>query len=116
MKEKTRILNANQPQPIQPHTILDRDWVLKAQAEFAKQLICGMAYIGEPGACRERYQEVTLLTPKKVAERACDLAQCAFEEFERRGWVMPVPFYDEMVKQLRATEEAGSPIGFSNSQ
>ena len=30
-------------------------------------------------------------TPKQIAEAACDVAAAAFEEFERRGWLIAVP-------------------------
>ena len=109
MKEKTKLLNAVQSRPIQPHILQDRNWVTNAQAEYAKELIkCG-GY-AEFGESREHYQEMKVVTPQQFVKRACDIAEEAYKEFERRKWLIEVPFYDECVAAL---EHEVVPTGFT---
>jgi hypothetical protein len=52
---------------------------------------------GEDSAGRSKLR---VLTPFELTERACDIADHAFTQFERRGWLVALPSIDEQ-------EEAG---------
>jgi len=110
MYENTKLQNANQSRPIEPHIRLDRDWVFNARAEFAKELAHAAMNAGTFGKCRQEYQEMHLMTPLETVKRACDIADALYSEIEARGWLMKVPLYDEMLKQLR--DDAPGPAGF----
>lgn len=70
------------------HTVIGNQ-----EAEFArammKHLAIGTADIdGEDSAGR---QKCRLMTPSEIVQRACDISQAAFAEFEKRGWMLAVP-------------------------
>jgi hypothetical protein len=104
MKEQAKLLNANQARPIAPQIISDRDWVLTAKAEYAKELVRGSMHAGVMGECLERYQAMRVLTPTELVTRACDIADRFYSEVESRGWMIHLGFYDELVEELRNTE------------
>lgn len=43
---------------------------------------------GEDTAGRQKFN---LLPPAVVVERACEMAEVAWAEFERRGWLLEIP-------------------------
>lgn len=104
-------MNANQSESIRPHIQIDRDWVMNSKASYVQELLKGYGMVAaKPGKCQDRYQESVLLTPDETVSRACDLAEAFFKEVELRGWLMPVPLYDEIVDQLQ--DGAPGPAGF----
>ena len=113
MIEKAHYINAVEARPIQPHCIIDRDWIKNSQADFAQELIRFGVFTPAPGdASGARYQQFDALTVKQVVTRACDAAAEAFAEFERRGWLIKVPLYDDLVERLKNT--APTSPGFLN--
>jgi hypothetical protein len=112
MIEKAKLQNAAQSQPVQPHYFLDRNWLLTQRAEFAKELVRGGMIGAAMGQCREQYQEMRMMSPNEVVQRACDIADTMYEEFERRAWFHEIPLHDEQVKELLTI--APSPVGFSH--
>jgi hypothetical protein len=67
--------------------------------EFAKEIISRFALIagddnGEDSAGRAKARRQT---PGEIVSFACDTAEKAFEEFEKRGWLMPLPDYQELI-------------------
>lgn len=46
-----------------------------------------------------------LLTPKEVATRACELADCMTKEFESRDWLVPMPI-EEILKNEEDSNDA----------
>lgn len=48
---------------------------------------------GEDSAGRAKLRSATV---KEVVDRATEAAATAFEEFERRGWIIDVPPYEEI--------------------
>lgn len=62
-------------------------------AEFAMQLMKTLSVVactpdGEDAGGR---QKLRLMTPGEVVARAATLADEAFEEFRRRGWILDLP-------------------------
>lgn len=63
------------------------------KAEFAKSLmkqlaICSAVEDGEDKAGRSKSR---LQTPNEVVQRAAEISDKAFDEFEKRGWLLAVP-------------------------
>jgi hypothetical protein len=110
MREKVTIQNANQSEPIRPHVLIDRDWALNVRAEYVKDIVKQGWLACEPTSRLDNYQAMELMPLAQVVSRACDLADELFNQLEARGWVMPVPFYAEIVEQLRDGAPAG--VGF----
>lgn len=54
---------------------------------------------GEDSAGRSKLH---LSTPEELVTRACNTAAAAVAEFERRGWLVDVPSYDELKKMADA--------------
>ena len=109
MKEQTVFLDANQSRPIQPHMIIDRDWCKNAKADFAQDLVRSAMLQPKFGAERENYQALGLLSINEIVKRACDLSEETFSEFERRGWLMPIPLYHDLIKQLESESTTRTP-------
>jgi hypothetical protein len=75
------------------------------RARFAMELMSRHPGItaqenGEDSAGRQALKRDT---PQEIAAYCCDLARCAFEEFEARGWSFPLPPHEE-VKTLAREE------------
>jgi hypothetical protein len=63
------------------------------QADIALKLMQHLAIVatvpdGEDSSGRQRLR---MMNPIEIAERACAIAFYACEEFERRGWLTPMP-------------------------
>lgn len=60
---------------------------------------------GEDSAGRSKLRRLTV---EEIVTHACDTAQCAYEEFETRGWILSLPGYEEIREQAeeRAQREA----------
>ena len=110
MKEQIKLMNQTQSRSIIPQLHMDRDFCFGIKADFARELIHNGMFAGAPGEARESYQEMRLLTPVEVVQRACDMAEATFTEFEKRGWIHTVPMHDEQIKQLES--EAPRATGF----
>ena len=70
------------------------------EAALASQIIEKWALVaavpdGEDSAGR---QKCRLPTAQELAERACEIAARAFEQFEQRGWVQDIPSSTEAEK------------------
>ena len=55
---------------------------------------------GEDSAGRSKLR---LLTTDELVTRACDTAGAAIMEFQKRGWVVELPPYAELVEQTRSS-------------
>lgn len=67
--------------------------VLDPRADLAERIMRQLSIIcatpdGEDSAGRQRFR---LMTPEEVAQRATDIADCAFEQFEKRDWLTAIP-------------------------
>lgn len=63
------------------------------RARFAAELLSRLAIItaetdGEDSAGR---QKCRLMTPEECAQRAADISDAAFNEFEKRNWMIDIP-------------------------
>lgn len=57
--------------------------------ELMKHFAVGAAKVdGEDGSGRQKFR---LLTPAELAKRACDIAEDAFKEFQKRDWLVTTP-------------------------
>ena len=85
--------------------------VLKAEAEFAKAMI-------QIGMCAGRHdkhgdnEKMRLLPVTEVVNRACALAELAYAEFDKRGWIIPLPSRKEMLAEINERTEASGSVGF----
>ncbi len=85
--------------------------MLKAEAEFAKIMIqTGMVAGSQDG--RGEHARMKLMAPADVVNRACKLAELAYAEFSRRGWIVDMPSYDEMRKEIAERESLEGGLGF----
>jgi hypothetical protein len=57
---------------------------------------------GEDTAGRSKLRNAT---PQEVVDRACDTADLAISEFEKRGWYVAIPSHDEAVEILKARDK-----------
>lgn len=92
----------------------DRDWMMNFQAHMAMDLIKLMAVAAIPAEHHDNYQSFVVPTPQEIAARACEIAGATMSEFERRGWLLSVPMWDEMLTQLESAKVAGP--GFRQPQ
>jgi hypothetical protein len=68
------------------------------KGEIAARLVEHFAIVaaqenGEDSAGRQAFK---LQTPEQVVIRACDIADNMVNEFERRGWLISIPAYDDI--------------------
>lgn len=63
------------------------------EAHFAMHLMdhLGIAVATDDGEDSAGRHKLRLQTPDEVVQRACDIAQKAFAEFEKRGWMLALP-------------------------
>lgn len=71
------------------------------RATFAIEMMVRIALAsgetsGEDSAGRAKLE---LMSAKEVVQRACDIADNAFSEFEKRGWLIDVPGPELLTKQ-----------------
>jgi hypothetical protein len=83
-------------------------YALSARARFAMECIIRWGMFagvpdGEDHAGRAKGRNAT---PDEIAHRACETAQTAFEEFERRGWLLDMPGFDRAEAMLRDAEDS----------
>jgi hypothetical protein len=72
---------------------------LDPRAEFAAQMIRTWGIVaGRPADTGEAADErgVALLSPAELVSRACEITDLAMAEFERRGWVVNLPAYEQL--------------------
>jgi len=64
-----------------------------AEAELAAQMIerWGMSAAIEDGEDSAGRAKIRLLTPEELVQRACETAEQAMEEFNKRGWILDLP-------------------------
>lgn len=67
--------------------------VPEAQAQYAMSLMKHFGIVaGTPdGEDSSGRQKLRLATPKEIVERACTIAELAFQEFENRDWLLDLP-------------------------
>ena len=62
------------------------------RAQFAMELVARSITVGsdagEDSAGRAKARPTP---PEEMAERACEIADAAFNEFEKRGWLLELP-------------------------
>lgn len=56
---------------------------------------------GEDSSGRTRAR---VATPDEIVSRACDIAEKAYAEFERRGWAHAIPPISELIDKMKDTE------------
>jgi hypothetical protein len=71
---------------------------LSLKGEVASRLVEHFAIVaaqddGEDSAGRRAFK---LQTPEQVVTRACDIANNLVDEFEKRGWVIEIPAYEDI--------------------
>ena len=85
------------------HTVYHQSHIESRQAQFAMDLMRHFALVaasddGEDSAGRAKLRT---LSAEEVAQKACELAAAAYNEFHERGWLIEVPMYtDEQVKKI----------------
>ena len=74
------------------HTLI-RTHAESGKAELARLLLEKLSIAtGEPDGVDEAgRQKWKLISPHDVVQRACDIADRAFDEFDRRGWMIVIP-------------------------
>ena len=87
-------------------TLMHERKVPDPRARFAMALIERWGMVtgetdGEDSAGRQR---IRLQSVEEVTERACGCATAAFAAFEKRGWLIAMPSYQELVDQVQARE------------
>lgn len=80
----------------------------ESRARFAMECIIkwGMVAAEADGEDSAGRQKLRTLTPEEVARKACQTADLAFAEFERRGWMVKVPGFDKIESLLRDKENS----------
>ena len=92
-----RIFNAHESRPVWPQYHVHHPFLLNLRADLAFKLIQGHAMcIGE----QDSKDTINLLSAAAAVRRACDIADLAYAEFENRGWLLPVPGFDEIMGNL----------------
>lgn len=89
-----------------PGPVVHARQMLGERAAFAKEIIARWALVagesdGEDSAGRSKLR---CMTPTESATRACDVADAAFGEFYKRGWVIDMPSLDEMREEIKNRE------------
>lgn len=84
--------------------------ILKAEAEFAKAMIQTGMVLGRHEKHGDR-ETMKFTPPAEVVARACQLAELAFAEFVKRGWIMPLPSVAEMQEEIKTQQEENG-VGF----
>lgn len=90
--------------------ILNREGALAAALIERWGLVMGTPD-GEDSAGR---QQLKLMPPADLVERACDTAAKTMEAFRARGWVTLAPTFDaarEMIEKRREEKRNGAPKG-----
>ena len=67
--------------------------IVNLEAKFAEEIMIRLSLIsakenGEDSAGR---QKLRTLTDEEVVQRACNIAELAYREFEKRDWLIDVP-------------------------
>jgi hypothetical protein len=91
---------------VRPQLQIHNRHTLKSEADMAKQ----MAMTGMVAGIHDN-ETMKLLTPDEVVQRACDIAQLAYAEFARRGWLVPLPSHQEMTDDLLGDRSNGPGFG-----
>lgn len=71
------------------------------RADLVQKILSSMSIAlakpdGEDSSGRTKY---SVMNPVDVADRACQIAEYAFEEMQRRGWIYDIPLADELPKK-----------------
>ncbi len=63
------------------------------EATFAMQMLerWGMVAAMDDGEDSAGRQKIRVATPEELVWRACTVAEVAFAEFDRRGWMLKLP-------------------------
>ena len=71
---------------------------LTMRGEIATKLVEHFAIVAaqEDGEDTAGRRAIRLQTPEEVVTRACDIAGNLVDEFEKRGWVVEIPAYDDI--------------------
>lgn len=77
-----------------PTVSIIRTVALNPQAELAERILATLAIAAcQPadGENKDGSQKFRLLTPTEAADRACDIAECAYAKFIARNWLVEIP-------------------------
>lgn len=71
---------------------------LSMKGEIATRLMEHFAIVAaqEDGEDSSGHRAFKLQTPEQVVSRACDIANDLVDEFEKRGWIIDVPAYEDI--------------------
>ena len=77
---------------------------LSIKGEIASRLMEHFAIVaaqedGEDSTGRRAFK---LQTPEQVVSRACDIAENLVNEFEKRGWIIDIPAYEDIPVSRKA--------------
>ncbi len=87
---------------------LHRRYELSHAARLASVLIerWGMVAGVDDGEDTAGRAKLRLQTPEDVVTRACETAERAITEFKARGWLCPMPSYEELKDGFQESEKA----------
>lgn len=76
-----------------PKTVLVHEFAPNQKAAMAAEMITKWGFSsacpdGEDSSGRSKGRN---FTPEEIVDRACECAEKAFSEFERRGWLVELP-------------------------
>jgi hypothetical protein len=111
VKERVDVINLAESSPIQPSCQINKGRVPDDVATFAMEMIRSGMLAGTFGERTLHYQVLTLMPPQEIVQRACDIAEHTFDEFEKRGWMIIVPSREEQIEKLQS--DAPSSPGFT---
>lgn len=79
-----------------------------ARARMATTLIekWGMMAFRDDGEDSAGRMKIATLTPEEVVDRACNTADLALLEFEKRGWLSKLPGPDDVEQMLKEPDSA----------
>ncbi len=74
-------------------TIVYKKSALDSRGQFATAMIerWGMVAAIEDGEDSAGRHKIRLSTPTELVQRACEVSNLAYEEFEKRGWILKLP-------------------------
>lgn len=103
-----QVLRTEYGQPRKPiETLVHERQVLDSRARFALAciekwgMVCAMPD-GEDSSGRQKARPATVA---EITDRACNCADAAFEEFQKRGWFIEVPSYQELIDAAKGQED-----------
>lgn len=77
------------------------------RAEFAQRLIerWGLVVSEDGGEDSQGRAKMRRSTPEEIVKAACDTAEKAIDEFEKRGWIIDIPSIEELDNTIKEAED-----------